>query len=237
MPSFAIPKALFFDIFGTLVDWRSGVAREAERQLSPKGIKLDWAGFADAWRGEYEIGMEEVRAGHLRYCNLDIIHRRNLDRILPRFDLEHLDEAARQDLTLAWHRLDAWPEVTAALIRLRAKFLLAPVSNGHTALQVALARRNGFWWDAILGADAARDYKPKPQVYLASAEVLALAPQACMMIASHSYDLAAAAQCGLTTAHVARPDENGPGLGEKAPSVPVDIAAANLTEVADALGA
>jgi len=237
MPSFSVPHALFFDVFGTLVDWRSGVAREAERQLSPMGIKLDWGSFAEAWRGQYETGMEEVRAGRLPYANLDIIHRRNLDRILARFGLEHLDEAAREDLTLAWHRLDAWPEVSAALTRLRAKFLVAPVSNGHTALQVALARRNGFCWDTILGADAARDYKPKPQVYLASAEALALAPRACMMVAAHSYDLAAAAQCGLTTAHVARPDENGPGRGENAPSVPVDIAVANLTELADALGA
>ena len=235
MPPIPSVKALFFDVFGTLVDWRGGVAREAEHLLAPRGISLDWLGFADAWRGEYQTGMEEVRSGTIPFARLDVLHRRNLDRVLPRFGLGHLDEATRNELTLAWHRLDAWPDVPSALIRLREKFLIAPVSNGNIALQVDLARRNGFLWDAVLGAEIAGDYKPKPRVYLACADALALPPAACMMIAAHSDDLAAAAACGLRTGHVARPDENGPGLGERAPSVPVDMAAADFLRLAEVL--
>jgi 2-haloacid dehalogenase len=237
MSDVASVKALFFDVFGTLVDWRSGIAREAENLLGPQGIVLDWRAFADAWRGEYQAGMEEVRCGAIGFCRLDVLHRRNLDRILPRFGLAHLDEAMRNELNLAWHRLDAWPDVPAALMRLRAKFLIAPVSNGNIALQVDLARHNNFLWDAILGAEIAGDYKPKPRVYLAAAEALALAPEACMMVAAHSHDLAAAAACGLRTGHVARPNEAGPGRGEAAPNVPVDITAADFSALAEALGA
>src|SRR5215471_20812404 len=123
--------ALFFDVFGTLVDWRSGVAREAERVLGPLGYRLDWAAFADAWRGEYQPGMEEVRSGRIPFSKLDLLHRRNLERILPRFGVTNVSESVRHELTLAWHRLDAWPDVPAALKRLQKKFLLAPVSNGN----------------------------------------------------------------------------------------------------------
>jgi 2-haloacid dehalogenase len=156
-------KALFFDVFGTLVDFRSGVSREAERLLVPIGIQLDWGAFVDAWRGEYQAGMETIRAGRENYTPLDAIHRRNLDRILPRFGLAGLDENIRADLNLAWHRLDAWPDVSAALARLRKKFRIAPLSNGNIELQADLARRNDFNWDAILGAGLSRDYKPKPR--------------------------------------------------------------------------
>ncbi len=236
LPPFPALKALFFDVFGTLVDWRGGVAREAERLLAPQGVDLDWLSFADAWRGEYQAGMEEVRSGTIPFSRLDVLHRRNLDRILPRFGLGHLDEEMREKLNLAWHRLDAWPGVPVALARLRAKFLIAPVSNGNIALQVDLARRNGFLWDAVLGAEIAGDYKPKPRVYLAAAEALALPPEACMMVAAHTSDLVAAAACGLRTGHVARPDECGHGRGESAPSVEVDIAAADFSAFAEALG-
>ncbi len=230
-------KALFFDVFGTLVDFRTGVAREAERLLAPRGVQLDWGAFADAWRGEYQAGMEVIRAGHEGYVRLDVVHRRNLDRILPRFGLANLDDATRDELNLAWHRLDAWPEVPAALARLRGRFLIAPLSNGNIALQVALARRNDFHWDAIFGADLSRDYKPKPRLYLDAAEAFGLAPQDCMMVACHSSDLAAAASHGLRTAHIARPNEHGPGKGENAPSVTVDIAAGDLSILASTLGA
>lgn len=228
-------KALFFDVFGTLVDFRTGVARVAEGLLAPRGIALDWGAFADAWRGEYQAGMEEIRAGREGYVRLDVVHRRNLDRILPRFALADLDDGARAELNLAWHRLDAWPDVLPALARLRTRFWLAPLSNGNIALQADLARHNDFRWDAILGADLSRDYKPKPRLYLDAAEAFGLAPQDCMMVACHSSDLAAAADLGLKTAHIARPDEHGPGKGERAPSVLVDIAAADLTALAQAL--
>ena len=230
-------KALFFDVFGTLVDWRTGVAGAAEAVLRPLNYSVDWLAFADAWRGEYQGGMEEVRSGRLPFCKLDLIHRRNLERILPRFGLQALDEDARGALNLAWHQLDAWPDVAPALARLRQKFLLAPVSNGNISLMVDLARRNDFPWDAILGAEVAGDYKPKPRVYLAAAQAFDLAPGDCMMVAAHSKDLAAAAACGLATGHIARPGEHGPGTGELAPKVPVDVAAENLQDLAGKLGA
>jgi len=230
-------RALFFDVFGTLVDWRSSVAREAERILAPLGHSLDWGAFADAWRGEYQPGMEEVRSGRIPFSKLDVLHRRNLERFAPRFGLVGLSDAVLHDLTLAWHRLDAWPEVTAALTRLKRRFLIAPCSNGNISLMVDLARRNGLPWDAILGAEVAGDYKPKPRVYLAACEALDLRPEQCMMVAAHSHDLAAAAQCGLRTAHIARPNEHGPGKGERAPTVPVDVAGQGLDEIAEKLGA
>ena len=230
-------RALFFDVFGTLVDWRSSVAREAESILAPLGHKLDWAAFADAWRGEYQPGMEEVRAGRIPFSKLDVLHRQNLVRLVPRFGLEHLSDEVLDALTLAWHRLDAWPDVPPALARLKHRFKIAPVSNGNISLMVDLARRNGLPWDAILGAEVAGDYKPKPRVYLAACEAFDLKPAQCMMVAAHSSDLAAAAACGLHTGHISRPEEHGPGTGEMVPSVPVDVAGRDLADLAGKLGA
>ncbi len=230
-------QALFFDVFGTLVDFRTGVAREAGRILKPLGFTFDWLAFADAWRNEYQPAMEEVRAGRAPFCKLDVLHRRNLTRILPRFGVSRLSDELTDDLNLAWHRLDAWPDVAVGLARLKHRFILAPVSNGNISLMVAIARRNGFCWDAVLGAEIAQDYKRKPGVYLAACAALDLPAGDCMMVAAHTDDLLAAGQCGLCTGHIARPDERGPGTGESAPKAPVDVAAANLVELADKLGA
>jgi 2-haloacid dehalogenase len=230
-----VVKALFFDVFGTLVDWRTSVAREVKAKLEPRGYALDWSAFADAWRDEYQGAMEEVRSGRLAFCKLDVLHRRNLDRILPRFSLGGLGEEDRRDLNLAWHRLDAWPDVRAGFAALRRRYLLAPVSNGNVSIMVDLARRNDFPWDAVLGAEYARDYKPKPRVYVAAAEAFDLEPARCMMVAAHSSDLAAAAAAGLRTGHVARPRERGAGRGEAAPTVPVDIAAKDFEDLAEQL--
>src|SRR5271168_3415170 len=142
----AAVKALFYDVFGTLVDWRSSIAREAEAMLKPRGHALDWSAFADAWRGEYQGAMEEVRAGRMPFSKLDVLHRRNLDLILPRFGLDALNEDERRALNLAWHRLDAWPDVPPGLARLKRNYLLAPVSNGNISLMVDLARRNTLPW-------------------------------------------------------------------------------------------
>ena len=233
----AAVKALFFDVFGTLVDWRTSIAREAEALLKPRGIALDWPAFADAWRGEYQGAMEEVRSGRRPYCKLDVLHRSNLDIVLNRFGVTTLTEDELHNLNMAWHRLEAWPDVAAGLARLKRDYLLAPVSNGNISLMVDLGRRNDLPWDAILGAEIAGDYKPKPKVYLASAAAFDLAPGVCMMVAAHSKDLAAAAALGLRTAHVARPNEHGPGGGEAAPTVPVDFAVKSLEELAEKLGA
>ena len=229
-------RALFFDVFGTLVDWRNSVAREAEKILAPLGHTLDWLAFADAWRGEYQPGMEEVRSGRQPFAKLDVLHRRNLERFLPRFGLQNLSDAVLHELTLSWHRLDAWPDVPAAMARLKKKFWLAPVSNGNISLMVDLARRNQFPWDAILGSEIAGDFKPKPVVYLAACAAFDLPPAQCMMVAAHSKDLEAAAGQGLRTAHTARPNEYGPNTGEPAPTVIVDFAAKDLWDLADQFG-
>lgn len=225
-------KAMVFDVFGTLVDWRTCVARESRMILEPMGYKLDWIAFADAWRAEYQPGMEEIRAGRKPFSRLDVVHRGMLDRVRPRFGLESLDEPTLRNLNLVWHRLDAWPGVTAGLHRLRRKFMLGPCSNGNISLMVDLARRNEFPWDAILGAEIAGDYKPKPRVYLAAAEALGIEPHECMMVAAHSNDLEAAAKVGLRTGFVAQPDEFGPNTGEATPTLKVDIAASSFQEFA-----
>jgi 2-haloacid dehalogenase len=226
-------RACVFDVFGTLVDWRSGVAREARALL---GEAVDGEAFADAWRARYQPTMARVREGLEPYAALDVLHRRNLDEVLDAQGLAHVAPPVRDALVLAWHRLDAWPDVGAALARLRGRFRIAPCSNGNIALMVDLARRNGWHWDAVLGADVARDYKPKPAVYLASAAAFGCAPHEVLMVAAHSADLAAAARAGLRTAFIARPDEKGPGRGETAATVPVDFEAGDLAALAQRLG-
>jgi len=228
-------KVLFFDVFGTLVDWRGSIAREAQALLSPRGAAIDWLAFADAWRSQYQPAMDEVRSGRLPFSKLDVLHRRNLDAILPAFGLAALEEPARAELNLAWHRLDAWPDAAPGLARLHSRFRIAPCSNGNISLMVDLARRNNFPWDAILGAEIARDYKPKPAVYLSAAAAFDCSPAETMMVAAHSSDLAAAAALGLHTAFIARPDEYGPGKGESRAGVAVDFAAPSLTALADQL--
>ena len=230
-------KALFFDVFGTLVDWRTSIARETEALLGPLDYSIDWLAFADAWRGEYQPAMAEIREGRASFCKLDVLHRKNLDRILPRFSLESVPPNVLADLNLAWHRLDGWPDAGPGLVRLKRNFIIAPVSNGNISLMVALARRNGFPWDVILGSEIAGDFKPKPQVYFAACAALDLAPGQCMMVAAHSSDLAAAAACGLRTGFIARPNEYGPGKGSKAPKGPMDVDAISVEDLAAKLGA
>jgi 2-haloacid dehalogenase len=229
-------KALFFDVFGTLVDWRSGVAGAAQAILEPKGIVLDWIAFAEAWRDQYQPAMEAVRSGNIPYAKLDVLHRRTLQKILPQFGLEVLEDMELDRLTSAWHQLDAWPDVLAGLSRLRRRYLIAPVSNGNTALMCDLARRNDFRWDAILGADYARAFKPMGAVYLAAADAFNLVPGQCLMCAAHSSDLKAAAANGLRTAYIARPQEQ-PGISESAAAISVDICAASVLDLADQLSA
>jgi 2-haloacid dehalogenase len=229
-------RALFFDVFGTLVDWRNSIARQTRAILTPLGVATDWEAFADAWRGEYQPAMDEVRGGRLPFSKLDVLHRRNLDVVLKAFGLDRVDEATRVNLNLVWHRLDAWPDTTPGLARLRTKFRIAPCSNGNISIMVDLARRNGIVWDAILGAEIARDYKPKPVVYLSAAAAFDCAPHETMMVAAHSSDLAAAAATGLRTAFVARPDENGPAKGESRASVAVDLSVTSIVALADRLG-
>jgi len=229
-------KALVFDTFGTVVDWRTGVARESQRILKPKGYDVDWLAFADAWRAEYGPSMEEVRSGRRPFVKLDILHRENLVRVLPRFKIGKLDEPTLDELNLAWHKLDAWPDVGPGFARLHKRFLMAPCSNGNIALMADVGRRNNLPWDAILGSEIAQGYKPQPKVYLATCEAFNLKPEQVMMCAAHSGDLSSAQKLGLRTGHIGRPGEGGPGTGESEPKGSFDVVGKNFHDFADKLG-
>jgi 2-haloacid dehalogenase len=204
-------RALCFDVFGTVVDWRNSIAREAGELGRKKGIERDWLAFADAWRGKYQPAMERVRSGGRGFVKLDVLHRENLEEVLREFEFPKLDEAELDRLNRAWHRLDPWPDVVEGLTRLKRRFILATLSNGNIALMVNMAKRAGLPWDAILGAEVARSYKPQPQAYLATADCLGLQPGECVLVAAHNSDLVAAGKCGLQRAFGARPTEHGPG--------------------------
>ncbi|WP_321939309.1 haloacid dehalogenase type II [Paraburkholderia sp. J8-2] len=204
-------KALVFDVFGTVVDWRSGVAREATAFLQRHAPQLDAFEFADAWRREYSPSMEEIRSGRRPYVRLDILHRENLVKVLERSGIAGVTNAEIDELNLAWHRLDPWPDALGALTRLKRRYIIAPLSNGNIRLMVDMAKRAGLPWDAILGAEVVRAYKPSPQVYSETVDILGLAPAELCLVAAHNGDLAAARRLGLSTAFVVRPTEHGPG--------------------------
>jgi 2-haloacid dehalogenase len=234
------PRALLFDVFGTCVDWRSSIIREGRalgERLRLGGV--DWAGVADAWRGLYQPQMERVRSGSRPWTTLDVLHREALDRVLADAGLADAVPARdRDDFTLAWHRLDPWPDTAEGLRRLGRRCIVAPNSNGHIALLVNLSRWAGLHWDAILGAEIAHAYKPQPVVYLRSVEALGLEPPEVMMVAAHNGDLVAAAGCGLRTAFVPRATEHGPAqTTDLRPEQPVDVVATDFNDLAAQLGA
>jgi len=230
-------QALTFDVFGTVVDWRNSIIREGEALGRAKGLTLDWARFADAWRGLYQPNLSRVRNGELPWTKLDDLHRMSLDRLLADFGIAGLSETEIDHLNRAWHRLDPWPGAVPGLTRLRRRFILATCSNGNVALMVNMARRAGLPWDAILGAEPARHYKPQPEAYLITADMLGLRPDQCMMVAAHNGDLAAAASCGLRTAFVPRPAEHGPGQAtDVTPKQEWDVIATDFVDLATKLG-
>ena len=207
-------KALVFDVFGTVVDWRSGVARDAALFLARHPIDgIDAAEFADAWRRRYGPAMEEVRSGRRPFARLDVLHRENLLAVLADYGIDAASIPAQEvdELNLAWHRLDPWPDSVAGLVRLKAGYIVAPLSNGNIILMLDMAKRAGLPWDAILGAEVTQAYKPMPEAYLRALEVLAMRPDEVCLVAAHNDDLAAARRCGLRTAFVPRPLEHGPG--------------------------
>jgi 2-haloacid dehalogenase len=230
-------KALCFDVFGTVVDWRESIAREAGAALGPRAITRDWHAFADAWRARYQPALEEVRSGRRPWTRLDDLHRENLLALLDEHAIGGLSEAEIDHLNRAWHRLDPWPDAIEGLSRLKRRFILATLSNGNVALMVNMAKRAGLPWDVILGAEVARAYKPQPEAYLRSAALLDLAPAACMMVAAHRSDLVAAAACGLRTAFVARPTEYGPDRKRNRPAEQAfDVSATSFIDLAGKLG-
>jgi len=203
-------KALVFDTFGTVVDWRSSIAKEIEDLAARKGFKVDGAKFADAWRGGYGPSMNRVRSGELPWTVLDDLHRMILDKILVDFNITGLSAAETEALNRAWHRLRPWPDAVSGLTRLKKKYTIAPLSNGNIALMTAMAKHSGLPWDCILGAELVRHYKPDREVYLSAAAFLDLEPAEVMMVAAHLGDLRAAKALGLRTAFVVRPHEFGP---------------------------
>lgn len=231
-------QALIFDVFGTVVDWRSSVAREAKNYFAPKGVDIDYQAFADAWRGQYQPAMERIRSGGRGYIRLDTLHRENLDVVLEDFGLSgQVPLEDRDQLNTAWEKLDPWPDSVAGLTALKKKFIIAPCSNGSIALMTRLARYGGLPWDAIAGAELARDYKPKHEVYLASAEAFNLPPSEVMMVAAHNDDLQEARAAGLKTGFFPRPKEKGPGqTTDLEAAADWDVIAENLLDLSKKMG-
>jgi 2-haloacid dehalogenase len=231
-------KALLFDVFGTCVDWRSGVSRDVAAAARRAGVTIDAAEFADEWRKLYQPSMERVRSGARSWTILDVLHRESLDTLLPQFGLAGLSEAERAELNRAWHRLDPWPDTVAGLMRLKSRYVISPLSNGNIALLANMAKRAGLPWDLILCAETSRAYKPLPASYLTAVAMLGLEPAQVMMTAAHNGDLAAARAQGLKTAFVARPTEHGPGqTTDLAPTDDWDVVAKDFVELAAKLGA
>jgi len=231
-------KALVFDVFGTVVDWRTSVAAEVQQLAKRKGLTIDGAKFADAWRAGYGPSMNRVRTGELPWTKLDDLHRMTLDRILPEFNATSLSDAEKADLNRAWHRLRPWPDSVGGLARLKKKFIIAPLSNGNIALMTDLAKHSGLPWDCILGAELVRHYKPDREVYQSAADFLNLAPGDVMMVAAHLGDLRAAKAVGLKTAFVVRPLEYGPGgKPDLKGDGSIDVSAKDFNDLAAQLGA
>lgn len=200
-------RALAFDVFGTVVDWRSTIIREGEALGRAKGLHVDWAAFAEAWRDRYHPAMNRVRRGELPWKTMDELHRMNLDDVLDRFGVDGLSESGKEDFNRVWHRLAPWPDSVPGLLRLKEKFTVTTLSNGNVALLVNMAKRAGLPWDLVLSSELIGHYKPDPEVYLKAAGLLGLSPGEVMMVAAHKYDLRAAADAGLRTAFVPRPLE------------------------------
>src|SRR3954452_2264629 len=231
-------KALVFDTFGTVVDWRSSVAREVAAVATRKGVAVDAAKFADAWRAGYGPSMNRVRSGELPWTRLDALHRMTLDKILVDFKLAGLSDDEKDALNHAWHRLTPWPDTVAGLTRLKKAFIIAPLSNGNIGLMTDLAKHSALPWDCILGAELVRHYKPDREVYQSAADFLGLNVNAVMMVAAHLGDLRAAKSVGLRTAFVARPMEFGPnGKPDLAPDASVDVSAKDFGDLASRIGA
>ena len=237
MNNLALLKAVTFDVFGTVVDWRTSIAREVESLAVKKKFVVDGERFADAWRQLYQPSMTEVRDGKVPWTVLDDLHRMNLLQVLETFGIDQLAEEEIEHLNRAWHRLDPWPDAVAGLQRLKQHYIIGTLSNGNVALIVNMAKFSGLPWDVVLGAEIARHYKPQPEAYLKSAEILGLEPRECMLVAAHNGDLAAAGRCGFQTAFVPRPTEYGSEqTTDLAAEYDCDLVAGDFIELAQILG-
>jgi 2-haloacid dehalogenase len=228
-------RALLFDTFGTVVDWRSSIIEEFETFGREKGIELDWADFVDQWKKAYRPGMDAVREGRAPWTNVEGLYRPKLDELLAANGLD-LPEHDRIRLVRAWHRLKPWPDAAAGLLRLKQRYIISPLSNGDVACLVDMAKHGGLPWDCILCAEVFRHYKPDPEVYLGAIALLGCTPGETMMVAAHNYDLRAARALGMRTAFVARPTEYGPGqTTDLQAEEDWDVVAADFAELAERL--
>ena len=237
MNNLALLKAVTFDVFGTVVDWRTSIAREVESLAVEKQFVVDGERFADAWRELYQPSMTKVRDGKVPWTVLDDLHRTNLLQVLETFGIDQLSEEEIEHLNRAWHRLDPWPDAVAGLQRLKQHYIIGTLSNGNVALIVNMAKFSELPWDVVLGAEIARHYKPQPEAYLRSAEILGLEPKECMLVAAHNGDLAAAGRCGFQTAFVPRPTEYGSEqTTDLVAEYDCDVVAGDFIELSQILG-
>ncbi len=231
-------RALVFDVFGTVVDWRGSLIREGRTFGQEKHLDIDWAAFADAWRAGYQPAMHKVRTGKLPWMNIDQLHRLILDDLIQQFGLRGLKEADKDHLNRAWHRLKPWPDSVRGLKRLKKKFIISTLSNGNVALLTNMAKNAGLPWDCVISAELFKHYKPDPESYLGAASMLGLKPGEVMLVAAHKDDLRAAKGCGLKTAFITRPREFNPKVK---PDLTPDSAfiyhAENFLDLADQVGA
>ena len=230
-------KALAFDVFGTVVDWRSAVIRNGEELGRKKDLEVDWAAFADEWRGRYAPSMDRVRRGEKPWTNLDALHRNSLEELLREFEIKGLAEEEKDHLNKVWHRLDPWPDSVAGLTRLKERYVITTLSNGNVALLTNMAKRAGLPWDLILSAELVRHYKPDPETYLMVPRLLDLRPEEVMLVAAHPSDLRHAQENGLKAAYIPRPLEWGPEGEAEEPDTSFDLVAEGLADLAERLGA
>jgi 2-haloacid dehalogenase len=231
-------KALVFDTFGTVVDWRGSIIEEGAVWGKAKGLSIDWGHFADRWRAGYGPAMNKVRKGELPWTKLDDLHRMILESVLVEFGIQGLSEEEKDHWNRVWHRLKPWPDSVAGLARLKKKYTIAPLSNGNIALINDMAKHSGLPWDAILGAELVRHYKPDREVYISAAEFLGLKHEEVMMAAAHTGDLKSARECGLRTGFIYRPTEYGPGgHANKATPGDFDVVSTSMIDLAAQMGA
>jgi 2-haloacid dehalogenase len=231
-------ELLAFDVFGTVVDWRSSVIAEGEQLGKAKGINVDWTAFAEAWRAIYRPYMDKVQNGELPWTKLDDLHRMMLAETLKKLGIQGLSDEEKEHLNRVWHRLKPWPDSVAGLQQLKSRFVIAPLSNGNISLLTNMAKHAALPWDCILSAENVRRYKPDPSVYLLAPQLFDLKPEQVMMVAAHEHDLQSARKHGLRTAYVHRPLEHGPGKAAVTPPKErYDIVATDFLELADQLSA
>jgi len=231
------PRAIVFDVFGSVVDWRTSLIDELTAFGASRNVTADWVELVDAWRAAYVPSMQRVAKGELPWMTLDELHRLSLDTLIAERGIKGFSEADLVHINLGWHRLKPWADSVAGLTRLKSKYIISPLSNGTVSLLTNMAKGAGLPWDLILGSDVFGHFKPAPETYLGAARLLGLDPSDVMMAAAHNADLKAAKALGLMTAFFVRPTEYGPHQKyDLEPRGDWDIVARDIEDLAAQLG-